>query len=131
MLLYGITPEILLSDPAFCSGRLDLIYPLCQKNGVVVIQAHPFRHRDYIPTPDKRVPQELLDGYEIFNASNPPQDNEQAISAYSGSGKILVAGSDCHREHFGGIRAGICTKKLIGTEENLARVLKSGEFQLM
>lgn len=130
VLLYGITPAFLYRAPQLREGGLAMIYELAKAENALVIQAHPFRHRDYIANPMGRLDAALLDGYELLNASNRPEDNATAFEIYGGSGKIIVAGSDCHSEVFSRKRAGIETERRIKTEKELADVLRSGQYEL-
>lgn len=129
VLLYGITPEFILSHPELRNSNLELIYKLANEFGALVIQAHPFRNRDYIPDPLKRLDPAFLDGYEVFNTANKPEDNKLAFDTYKDSGKIFTAGSDWHRDETT-VRSGIETDVRIKTEKQLADILKSGNYKL-
>lgn len=130
VLLYGITPSFMYKNPQLREGGLAAIYEAAKAENALVIQAHPFRNRDYIENPMLRLDADLLDGYELFNASNNPEDNEIAFEFYGNSGKIIVAGSDCHKSVFSKERAGIETDFRIHTEKELADVLRSGNYHL-
>lgn len=129
VLIYGITPEFMYLHPELREGSLETVFRAAKEFGAVVIQAHPFRSRDYIPDPDKKLDASFLDGYEIFNTANKPEDNEKAFNVFSDCGKILTAGSDCHRNE-NGTRSGIETDFRITDERQLAEVLKSGKYGL-
>lgn len=129
VLLYGITPEYMYMHPELREGGLEAVYKSANDFGALVIQAHPFRDRDYIENPDKLLDSKYLDGYEIFNLGNRPENNEKALLLLSDSGKILTAGSDCHRNE-SETRAGIETDVRITSEKQLAEVLRSGAFTL-
>lgn len=129
VLLYGITPEFMYMHPELREGGLEMIYSFARDFGALVIQAHPFRNRDYIPDADKRLDPSFLDGYEVFNTANKDEDNEKAAAQFSSCGKILTAGSDCHWNE-NGARSGIETDFRITDERQLARVLEAGDFSL-
>lgn len=129
VLLYGITPEFMYLHPELREWGLEPIFRFTRECGALVIQAHPFRSKDYIAEPDKLLDSAFLDGYEIFNTANKPEDNEKASKRLAYCGKIFTAGSDCHwNEHPG--RAGIETDFRITDEKQLAEVLKSGSYRL-
>lgn len=129
VLLYGVTPQFMYMYPQLRCAGLEQIYELAHNSGAVVIQAHPYRSRDYIPNPDILLDGNYLDGYELYNVGNKPEDNEKAIIRLSDCGKILTAGSDCHRNE-SEARAGIETDFRITDEKQLAEVLKSGSYSL-
>lgn len=129
VLLYGITPEYMYMHPELREGGLEAVYTSAREFGALVIQAHPFRDRDYIPEPNKPLNPELLDGYEVFNLGNRPENNEKAAAELSQCGKILTAGSDCHREE-SETRAGIESDVRITSEKQLAEVLRGGNYTL-
>lgn len=129
VLLYGITPLFMYEHPELRAGGLKMIYSLAKECGALVIQAHPFRNRDYIPDPDKTLDAAFLDGYEIINTANRPEDNVKTVERLSSCGKILTAGSDCHRNE-SDCRAGIETRFRITGEKQLAEVLKTGSYGL-
>lgn len=129
VLLYGITPEFMYKHPELRDGGLETVYRAAKGFGAVVIQAHPFRARDYIPEPDKRLEPDFLDGYELINICNRAEDNEKALKLLSDSGKIFTSGSDCHTNEME-VRGGIETDFRITDEIMLAEVLKSGNYYL-
>lgn len=130
VLLYGITPAFIYKYSQLREGGLAFIYEAAKAEGALVIQAHPFRNRDYIENPMQRLDANLLHGYEVFNACNRPEDNDAALKIYGNSGKIIVAGSDCHADIFQKQRAGIAVEHRIRTEKELADVLRSGHYEL-
>lgn len=129
VLLYGITPDFLYRHPELSSGRLEDITPAVREEGGVVIQAHPFRDREYIRHPLAILPPELLDGFEAFNANNRPENDKRALDYASRRGFPITAGSDAHTE-MQEVRFGILTHERMKTAEDLAGVLKSGRYEL-
>ena len=129
VLIYGITPEYIYSHPEMRVPSLRNIYVTAHEAGAVVIQAHPFRDRDYIPDAMEEVDHSFVDGYEVFNSCNNPEDNEKALARFRDSGKILTAGSDSHTEEFEG-RSGIETDVRIRNEKQLALILKNRDYTL-
>lgn len=129
VLIYGITPEFMYNHPELREWGLERVYSAAHSIGALVIQAHPFRKKDYIVNPDKLLDSSLLDGYEIYNTANKAEDNEKAAEELSNCGKILTAGSDCHWNETGK-RSGIETDFRITDEKQLADVLRTGEYNL-
>ena len=126
-LVYGVTPEFVKN-----SGNMMLLYPrrfhkLCQKNGMIFVQAHPFR-----PFLFRSMPKNL-DGCEIANAKNNGSGvNEKAEEwAKKFSSPVLVGGSDLHRESQADKMGGIITEEKIRTNADLLRILKSGNYEII
>lgn len=94
ILTYNLTKEWLLENE-----NCDLLDPnaycdLVHNSGGVVIQAHPFRERGYIPI-IKLLPRKV-DGVEIFNAGNEDFENVMA-EVYAKMYELPVSsGSDIH-----------------------------------
>lgn len=130
ILCYGITPEILYENPKFKERRAEDWYKALHEAGAVVIQAHPFRDREYIT--DRGVfPHNLIDGIEVFNRGNNEGADEEAENyAEKNPDLIFTSGSDAHigRDV---CRYGIATESRIRNEKELARVLKSKKYELI
>ncbi len=90
----------------------------------LVVQAHPFRDRMLVHSPD------CLFGIEGYNGSNPPIRNELAKLFAAHYGKPITSGSDCHHLNAVG-KGGIITETPILTSADLSAVLGSGEFALI
>ena len=130
ILCYGVTPKILYDNPQLVKGEIDEWIRVMRQNGVVIIQAHPFREADYIPVPGP-LPVELVDGIEVYNRGNSDSMNQSALEmAVAYPELIRTSSADAHTvEHipFGGIQ----TSVRIQSEQDLARVLRSGEYELL
>ena len=131
ILCYGLTPEILYENPDLGKWGVKNWSELIHKNGVVLIQAHPYREADYIPNPGP-LPLEYVDGIEIYNHGNSKKEmNEKAMSlAKENPHLITTSGADAHWAEnvpFGGI----VTKKRIQNEKTLAEILRSKDFELI
>lgn len=130
VLCYGLTPEVLLRHPELREGGLPLLSQALRAEGVLVVQAHPYREAPYIlsPTP---LPTEHLDGVEIHNHINQPAENAKAVAfAKAHPGLLTTSGADTHAPHtvpFGGIE---CACR-IRTEAELAALLRSREYRLI
>ncbi len=130
ILCYGITPQMLYDHPELVDGNAETWYRVFHAYGAVVIQAHPFRDRDYIRDPHV-LPNTVIDGIEVFNYSNVPADNERArLAAEEHPEWILVSGADTHWFDRNCV-SGIETDTRIRNEKELAELLKSGKYRLI
>ena len=80
ILIYGITPEMLIQNPQLRYAGVREYADAVHKVGGMVFQAHPYRDRYYITEPGPLDELETLDGIEVFNASNKPEENEKACN---------------------------------------------------
>lgn len=125
ILVYGITPEELLRDGYDILNFSDReFYEWAEKNGCVLVVAHPFRS---ICTPlDYR----YVHGIEIANLhAYQNSHNEKAEEFCASLGLISTGGSDYHFE--GGEGGGILLKRAPENEKDLAAILKSGEYEVI
>lgn len=128
-LVYGIEPEFLLRRPWLRNADTALWSREVHAVGGVLIYAHPFRSRDYIPEPRVLPDMSLADGVEIFNAGNLPGDNQEAFRVFGDADCIRIAGSDAHRGD-GGRFCGVDFPRRITTGVQLAQALKERDFSL-
>lgn len=129
ILIYGITPEILYAHPELKEQNLENWSKL-RECGAVIIQAHPFRNRQSIPV-RKVFSHDLIDGIEVFNSGNNPEDNTEALQ-YSEKNPdlIFISGADSHSGKNACI-GGIETNVRIRNEKELAEILKSKNFEMI
>ena len=128
-LVYGISPEVLLSHPELQNCGIENWSKVVRENGGFIAYAHPFRNRSYIPDPYAMPDISLVDGLEIYNYCNDKCDNELAVETFKNSGKIIIAGGDLHSTDFDDT-FGIQTTERIKTTEQLADVLKNNKFEI-
>ena len=123
-LIYGITEEFLRANPDLHKMSLRTFADLAHENGMLVVQAHPFRNGITIVNPA------LLDGMETFNGT-PSYDGRNLVAdAWAQQyGLIRTSGSDFHNPDQRGY-GGILTSAAIRTGEELVSVLKSGNYIL-
>ena len=130
VLCYGITPKVLYDNPQLIKGEMDEWVRVMRENGVVIIQAHPYREADYIPNPGP-LPVEVIDGIEVHNCGHRPEMNEGAWKMAEQYPHLIRSSSaDAHVPEmipFGGI----ITEKRITNECELASLLRSGEYELI
>ena len=124
-LIYGITEELIEKSPFLLPMYLKRTSAFFRKHGCIIIQAHPYRPYIYRANP------KYLDGVEIVNGKSTKTENEKALNwAHRKNLKIKTAGSDCHRVTGAGI-SGIETNEPIKNNDDLLRILKSGEFRII
>ena len=130
ILCYGLTPEMLYSHPELKEKSPEIWYKTLSALGVIIIQAHPFRQRSYMPDFGP-LPEQFVDGIEVFNFGNLPEENELAEKyAATRNNFILTSGADAHLSHVLS-HGGIITDKRIITSEELASILRNGEYSLI
>ena len=130
ILLYGITPELIASHPELKQAPAEKYAEVVHSAGGLVYQAHPYRARAYVTRPYPLECLDLLDGIEVYNASNEPEWNESAQRLADELNLACIAGSDGHKIQSAG-RAGIATKERIRSNEDLVRVLKSRDYAIL
>ena len=124
-LIYGVNEEMLYELPFLLSLYIKKASRLFRERGCIFLQAHPFRK--YI----RRANPKHLDGVEVFNAKSTKEENDNSLKwAEENNIKIHTSGSDCHRESGVGL-GGIITEEPIKTNEDLLRILKSGNYKLI
>lgn len=125
-LLYNYPIEFLEDPESFFTMTLESFYPLSQKVGAVLVQAHPFRE------PCTPADIRYLDGVEVLNM-HPRHDSQNHLAeemARQDDRLIRLCGSDCHQLPDIGV-GGILSETLPENEEALAQLLKSKKFLLM
>lgn len=130
ILLYGITPELIAAHPELKTAPPETYAEVVHAAGGLVYQAHPFRKAPWIICAEPLGCLDQLDGIEVYNAGNLPEMNDQAQKLAEELGLSCTAGSDGHGTDTAG-RAGIGAKERIRDNEDLVRVLKSGDYILL
>lgn len=124
-LVYGVTEEMLFELPFLLPLYIRKASKLLRRRGCLFLQAHPFR--EFI----RRANPKYLDGVEVFNGKASKEANDKSLRwANEINAKIKTSGSDCHRET-GVAIGGIITNEPIKTNDDLIRILKSGDYELI
>lgn len=124
-LVYGIDENFIKNNGDLMALTPRQFSNLARKNGLLFIQAHPFRRGMKIEE------WKILDGYEVFNG-NPRHysSNEIAESWAKYHNKTIVtSGSDFHEIEDAG-NGGIYFSEPVLTNGDLVRLLKSGAYRL-
>lgn len=130
ILFYGLHRDFLYDHPEIEGMSIEDMCKLFQNAGCLVVQAHPFRDREYN---DRSVKPELYcaDGAEIFNSCNYDGENQKAYDYAVKYNKIMTSGGDIHNAGDGRIGlSGIFTEKPIESIDDLVYTLKSGNYSL-
>ena len=90
-LLYGVTEEFLLEYPRLYEKSLAEIRELCDRNDMLLVQAHPYREGLTRANP------QILHGVEVHNG-NPRHNshNDLALRFAEENGLLMTSGSDYH-----------------------------------
>ncbi len=124
-LLYGYS-DVLLTDPetVFTMG-VEAFYKLVQKDGALLIHAHPYRNGG-IPTTAA-----ALDGVEVLNMNHHHDNrNDLALAFAQKHGLLETSGSDCHETaHIG--NGGILVERLPENDRELVSLLRGRNYRLI
>lgn len=125
VLVYGdITPEVLTAHPEIEHMPIREFAAFCHAQGWFVAQAHPYRVREYIDMSVEPIP-EILDGIEVYNHCNRPEENIKATELCERHGLVPVSGSDTHSASLCG-KAGLAFENRIVDGKDLAKALFAG-----
>ena len=123
-LIFGITEDFLVSNPNLHDMTLKEFSPLAHENGMLIVQAHPFRNGMTVVNPA------LLDGMETFNGHAGHDSRNPIADAWAKQyGLLRTSGTDFHHPHQGGV-AGILTDEPITSSAQLCEILRSGSYTL-
>ena len=131
VLCYGITPQVLYKNPQLRDCKVEEFWRVMRENGVLLIQAHPFREASYIPEPCV-LPLERIDGVEVYNRGNRTALMDEKAMEVASSHPCLIqtSGGDAHRPNevaFGGIQ----TTRRLKTLEDLVACLRQKDYRLI
>lgn len=128
ILCYGITPQFLYDNPQLQADHsADAWYNALKNYGALCVQAHPYRDRAYITNP-RVLPLEYIDGIEVYNYCNNPENNLLAEEfALKHPDLVLTSGADTHSANTV-CKSGIETDIRITDEKQLVNILKSKNY---
>ena len=131
-LIYGLEPEWFISHPELRDMKRIEFLTLAKECGAFIIQAHPYRFRQYFKCDHLTVAQSLVDGYEVFNSCNTPEHNKLALMLAESDKKIMVGGSDRHKaEDYIEVPGGIILPKKVHSIGELIEAVKSEKPTVM
>ena len=131
VLLYGIDLAFLLENSDIPTLTLDEIVARVHAYGGIVVQAHPYRSRSYVNM--KVGPRDdLVDGIEVYNAGNQPEEDRKAVALGRKKDYILTSGGDIHAVHNPRLgTAGITLLYRVHDEKELVAALKRHDHSLI
>lgn len=131
-LVYGLEPEWYISRPELRDMKRVEFLKLAKESGAFIIQAHPYRFRDYFKCDHLTISSSLVDGYEVFNSCNTQEHNKLALMLAEREGKIAVGGSDRHKaEDYIETHGGIILPKKVHSIDELIAAVKAGKSTVM
>ena len=93
-LIYGLNEQFMLEHPEMISWTREEQHRAIRAAGGCVVQAHPFRVRNYIE--DVWLAPYFVDGIEAINIGNHDMENTLALRYGASLGVPMTAGSDNH-----------------------------------
>ena len=124
-LVFGITEELLRAHEDIFSLNPESFSKISRENGLLFIQAHPFRNTMTVINPA------FLDGVEVYNGHKGHDSRNEIADMWADKyGLIKTSGTDFHYPHVPA-NAGILTDEEITTSEQLLEILKSGSYSLI
>ncbi len=124
-LLFGITKEFLLAHPEIFDLNPEKLYPILKENGILIVQAHPFRNGMTVIRPT------FLDGVEAFNGHTGHDSRNEIANAWADKYNLIkTSGTDFHYKDVPA-NAGILTKMEITSMPQLVDILKNGNYELI
>lgn len=123
-LVFGLDEDFIENHPNLHLMTLKTFSGLARAEGLILVQAHPFRNGMKVMKPD------LLDGIEVFNGhAGHDSRNRIALEWCKRYGKIPTSGSDFH-DATSVVAGGLITERKIESMDQLVQVIRSGEYTL-
>lgn len=131
LLVYGVELEFLLQNPDIPLVTVDEFVRRVHQAGGVVVQAHPYRDRFYIDmSVEPRY--DLVDGIEVYNAGNLPEENILALRAALKGDYFFTSGGDVHSEdNYTLGRAGVVFPRRVSDSRAFADALRQGSHSFV
>lgn len=121
-LIYGLDKEWLLEHPECEYWTIQEQYQEVSAAGGLVVHAHPFRKRDYIPK--IRLFPNLIHAVEVYNAGNDEEENRRALTYAQQYDLPMTSGSDNHTAHV--LCSGVATNKPLNSIQDYINLIKYG-----
>ena len=123
-LLYGIDKKWLIDNECIMDMTRHELLDAIHKAGGIMIQAHPFRERDYLS--DIKLAPTACDGVEVYNAANKPNMNALGYEYTVDLGLPMTAGSDIHFFHDNDM-GGMLFEEKLSSVNDYASAVKNGK----
>lgn len=128
VLCYGIDLDFLLQNSDIPELSLKEFADCVHAYGGILIQAHPYRYGGW----ELHIPTDIVDGIEVYNAGNRPEQNAMAMEKAAEKAQILLSGGDIHiasNPNLG--TAGIILPYRVHTARELIAALQKGDHELI
>ena len=122
-LLYGIDKDWLIANECIMDMTRHELLEAVHKAGGIMIQAHPYRERDYLE--DIKLAPTACDGVEVYNAANSANMNALGYEYCTKLGLPMTAGSDIHYFNDKSM-GGMLFEKKIESVKDYAAAVKAG-----
>lgn len=129
-LIYGLSPETVIDEPAMRDMNLRELADFVHSNGGLIYAAHPFRQREYIKFPHVEPDMSCFDSIEVYNRGNTDIDNQTAYNFAKKHGLLGIAGSDAHSAANLGL-TGLAFDRRITTNQELITALKAKNYKFV
>ena len=126
-LIYGLDKNWYLNHPAIDGMPIKDFLALAQREGALVIHAHPFREAGSID--HIRLYPRSVHGVEIYNANRSEFENEMARQYALNYGLLPFAGSDIHGKEPHGCRGGMRSESVVLDEQDFVKKVMAGEME--
>ncbi len=125
-LIYGITEDFLRSSGNLMKMYLKRLFRLCDENGLLLLEAHPFRELRFRHNP------KYLHGCEVFNGKDSGKTANVKAKAWAERNRfsVVTSGGDFHNAR-DTVPGGIITNEPIKTNDDLLRILRCGNYRLI
>ena len=124
-LVYGMTREFLLENPDVRKMKLRDFHEMTAENGMLIVQAHPFRPGMTI------INANYVDGIEVFNGHPGHASHNDIADKWANYYNLIkTAGTDHHNTDHPAT-CGILTTEPITTNEALTAILKTNDYRLL
>ena len=124
-LVFGITEDFLRNNEPLYNMNPESFSKLARENGLLFVQAHPFRNSMTIVQPW------LLDGVEVFNGHMGHDSRNEIANLWAEKYNLIkTSGTDFHYNNVPA-NAGILTDFEIKDMDTLLETLKGGEYELI
>jgi hypothetical protein len=123
-LVFGVTEEFLRNNPPLYDMNPESFSKLAKENGLLFVQAHPFRNSMTVVNP------RFLDGVEVFNGHMGHDSRNEIANMWAEKFNLIkTSGTDYHYIT-SPANGGIFTEEEITDMNQLVEILKSGNYTL-
>lgn len=124
-LVFGITEEFLRAHEELFTLNPEKFSKISRENGLLFVQAHPFRNGMTVVRPC------FLDGVEVYNGHRGHDSRNEIADMWADKFSLIkTSGTDFHYPDVPA-NAGILTDTEITSSAELVEILKSGSYSLI